>query len=163
MALLQRDRLTPQAAVRALLVSGTASADEAILARVRWRSRARVRRQAESLRTTGTRGVVLMSWRNGEQDLVWAEMLSYWEQTGQLNPGEATAWSSLDDEGVWRDLGYQVSYGTPYAGVDPQGGADAPWGLGPPTAWSEWAAGESWLSTGAVESAWMTPAVGGAR
>jgi hypothetical protein len=54
MALLQRDRLTIDGAVRALLASGTVEGDELILARVRWRSRARVRRRAEALRLSGT-------------------------------------------------------------------------------------------------------------
>ncbi len=54
MALLQRERLSTDAALRALLVSGTVQGDEVILARVRWRSRARVRRRAETQRLSGT-------------------------------------------------------------------------------------------------------------
>jgi hypothetical protein len=97
----------------------------------------------------------------GEQDFVWSEILSYWEQTGQLGPGEAVTWSGLEDEQLWRDLGYQISYGTPYTGVDPQAAENAPWAIGPPTAWSEWATNQPWLNTTPVESAWMAPAIGG--
>lgn len=77
-----------------------------------------------------------------EQDFVWGEMLSYWEQSGQIGPGEASAWGYLDDDQEWRDLGYQVSFGSPYDGDDPQLGADTRWHANDPMV--SLSAGQGW-------------------
>ncbi len=69
-----------------------------------------------------------------DMDFVWAEMLRYWQQTGQLAPTEAASHGELTDESDFRALGWDISYDRPMP-IDPQSGPDAPWQL-----WVPWPA-----------------------
>ena len=85
--LLQRDRLTPTAAIAALVASGTAAGDEQILARVRCWQRTGVRRRAEHARLTGR------NRPSGKGPSMSADLdpnvagSGWWRQEGLFDPG----------------------------------------------------------------------------
>ncbi len=49
-----------------------------------------------------------MGWFNGgpgHNDVVWSQMIDYWESNGMLAPGDLATWNgSPQDEGDWASL-----------------------------------------------------------
>ena len=78
-----------------------------------------------------------------DMDFVWAEMLRYWHQTGQLDPAQAATYAGLADEGEFRTLGWDISYDQPMP-LDPQSGSDAPWHLWVPWPVTDADSAETW-------------------